>query len=152
MKLRELPLRFVTGAYILHAGWDKWHADEERAQALHGMATTAYPGLKRLPPTEFVRLLAAGEMATGAALLLPVVPAATAGAALSAFSGGLLGLYARVPGMRKEGSVWPSPQGTAVSKDVWMLGIGVGLLVDGAGRRLVARRERRRREASSPGS
>ncbi|HTZ08367.1 MAG TPA: hypothetical protein VMB72_04800 [Acidimicrobiales bacterium] len=144
MKLREVPLRCTTGAYILHAGWEKWHADEERAQALHAMATTAYPAVKRLPPTEFTRLLAAGEMATGSALLLPLVPTATAGLVLSAFAGGLLGLYARVPGMRREGSVWPTPQGTAVSKDVWMLGIGLGLVLDGAGRRLAASRLRRR--------
>jgi hypothetical protein len=31
------------------------------------------------------------------------------------------------------GSVWPTRAGTAISKDVWMLGIGVGLLADGSG-------------------
>lgn len=46
------------------------------------------------------------------------------------FSGALLGMYARIPAMRKEGSVWPSSQGTAVSKDSWMFAIGFGLVAD----------------------
>ena len=35
--------------------------------------------------------------------------------------------------MHKPNSVWPTPAGTAVSKDVWMLGIGLGLLAEGHG-------------------
>ena len=53
-----------------------------------------------------------------------------AGAALTGFSGGLVGMYLRTPALHKPGSVWPTPQGIAVSKDVWMLGIGTGLVVD----------------------
>jgi hypothetical protein len=34
--------------------------------------------------------------------------------------------------MHKPGSIWPSAQGTGISKDVWMLGIGLGLIVDEA--------------------
>jgi hypothetical protein len=59
-----------------------------------------------------------------------VVPAWLAGAALTGFLGALLGLYARTPGLRKPGSIWPAQPGIAVSKDVWMLGIGLGLLAD----------------------
>jgi hypothetical protein len=59
-----------------------------------------------------------------------VVPAAIAGTALTGFSAGLMGLYARTPGLRKPGSIWPTPQGTAISKDVWMLGAGLALLAD----------------------
>ena len=70
------------------------------------------------------------EITLGAALLLPVVPAAVAGAGLAAFSGGLLGLYARTPGMRKENSLFPTQQGTPLAKDVWMMGIGLGLVID----------------------
>ena len=70
------------------------------------------------------------EITLGAALLLPVVPAAVAGAGLAAFSGGLLGLYARTPGMRKEGTPFPTQQGIALAKDAWMLGIGLGLVID----------------------
>jgi uncharacterized membrane protein YkgB len=40
-------------------------------------------------------------------------------------------MYARTPAMHKPGSIWPSQAGVAVSKDVWMLGIGLGLVADG---------------------
>ena len=54
------------------------------------------------------------------------------GAALTAFSGSLVALYLRTPALHKPGSVWPTPNGIGVSKDVWMLGIGLGLLADAA--------------------
>lgn len=130
VKARDLPGRITTGAYILHAGLDKWHADEARAGAVHGMAAGAFPFLKQIPPGRFVRVLAASEIAIGAALVLPVVPSALAGAALTGFSGSLLAMYGRTPALRKPGSIWPSQIGTGVSKDVWMLGIGAGLIVD----------------------
>ncbi len=135
MKPRNVPTRVSTGAYILHSGISKWNGGDEQAEGLHGFASQAFPVLKSVSPRTFLRALAAGEVATGALLLTPVVPTAVAGAALTAFSGGLMGLYARTPGLRKPNSVWPSEQGLAVSKDVWMLGIGLGLLVDGTGRR-----------------
>jgi hypothetical protein len=57
------------------------------------------------------------------------VPTVVAGAALTGFSAGLLGLYLRTPGMTKPGkSVAPTQEGLPISKDVWMLGIGIGLL------------------------
>ena len=37
-------------------------------------------------------------------------------------------LHLRTPSLRKPGSIWPSQQGIGVSKDVWMLGIGLDLL------------------------
>ncbi len=131
IKARDVPGRIATGAFILHAGLEKWKGDEARAKALHGMASGAYPMLKDIPPEQFLRLLAASEIALGSALLIPFVPTALAGVALTGFSGALLGMYAKTPGMRKPGSIWPSQQGTAVSKDVWMLGIGLGLTIDG---------------------
>ncbi|HEY2691623.1 MAG TPA: hypothetical protein VGJ50_24535 [Streptosporangiaceae bacterium] len=94
------------------------------------MAAATYPVLNRIKPRDFVKLLSAGEIALGSALLLPVVPAAAAGAALTAFSAALLGIYARTPGMTKEDGIRPSQQGTALAKDVWMLGIGLGLTLD----------------------
>jgi uncharacterized membrane protein YphA (DoxX/SURF4 family) len=120
--------RITTGAFILHSGLGKWNGAPETAEGTHGMASTAYPVLKKLPPARFLKLLAAAEIAIGAALLTPLVPDRLAGAALTGFSGGLLGLYARVPGLRREGSVWPTQNGTAIAKDVWMLGIGLDLL------------------------
>ena len=111
VKAHHLPQRVATGAFILNSGIGKLRADEEAAAQLHGFAAGAYPFLARLKPADFVRLLAVSEITLGAALLLPVVPAAVAGAGLAAFSGGLLGLYARTPGMRKEGSPLPDPAG-----------------------------------------
>ena len=43
LKARDLPGRVATGAYILHAGLDKWGGDEARAVAVHGMAAGAFP-------------------------------------------------------------------------------------------------------------
>jgi uncharacterized membrane protein YphA (DoxX/SURF4 family) len=130
MKLSDIPLRLVTGAYIFHAGLDKWKGDEATATAIHGMASGTYPIVESVPPKRFLRLLAAGEMATGAALLAPTVSNAQAGLALTGFSGSLLGLYAKTPGMRKPGSIWPTQQGTPISKDIWMFGIGLALILD----------------------
>ena len=132
IKTRDLPGRISTGAYILHAGLAKWNVDEAHAQGLHAVASAAFPFLRRITPTRFGRLLAAGEVATGAALLTPLVPARWAGGALTIFSGALVAMYLRTPAMHRPGSVWPTPAGIAVSKDVFMLGIGVGLLVEAA--------------------
>jgi uncharacterized membrane protein YphA (DoxX/SURF4 family) len=134
MRIRDLPTRISTGAYILHAGLEKWHGSAEQAGAVHGMAAGAYPFLGKLRPPTFLKALAAGEIATGSALLIPVVSNRLAGAALTGFAGGLLTMYLRTPALHKPGSIWPTPAGIGVSKDVWMLGIGVGLLTDRAHR------------------
>jgi hypothetical protein len=128
---RRAPGRLTTGAFILNAGLGKWSADEETAARLHGMAAGTYPFLAKMRPEDFTRLLSASEVALGTALLLPIVPTWLAGAGLTAFSAGLLGLYARTPGMHKENSPQPTQQGTALAKDVWMLGIGLSLAADG---------------------
>jgi hypothetical protein len=129
LKARDLPGRVATGGYILHTGLEKWKGDEARAKALHSMASNAFPVLKDIPPTQFLKLLAGSEIALGAALLTPVVPGALAGLALTGFSGALMTMYARTPALRKPGSIWPSQQGTGVSKDIWMVGIGLGMIV-----------------------
>jgi uncharacterized membrane protein YphA (DoxX/SURF4 family) len=131
MKLRNAPTRVATGVYILHSGWEKWRSDEDRAAGVHGMAAGAYPVFNSMKATDFLKVLSVGELAVGAALLAPFVPPAVAGAALTGFSGALVGMYLRTDALHKPGSVWPTPQGVGVSKDVWMLGIGLGLLVDG---------------------
>ena len=132
MKLRTIPPRVAAGAFIAHTGWEKWHGTPEQAVGVHGMAAAAYPVFKNMSPPDFLRMLAAGELATGAALLAPFIPSSVAGAALTGFSGALLTMYLRTPALHKRGSVWPTRQGLPVSKDVWMLGIGLGLLVDAA--------------------
>jgi len=129
LKARDLPGRIATGAFIVHSGLEKWKGDEARAKALHSMAANAFPMLKDIPPSQFLKLLAGSEIALGSALLAPVVPGALAGLALSGFSGALLAMYARTPALRKPGSIWPSQQGVGVSKDVWMLGIGLGMVI-----------------------
>lgn len=90
---------------------------------------TAFPFLTEIPPEKFLRMLAVSEIATGTALLLPLIPSKLAGLALVGFSGSLLAMYWRTPGMHKPGSIWPTPKGVAISKDVWMLGIGLSLLM-----------------------
>lgn len=131
IKLRDVPGRMTTGVYVFHTGLEKWSADEERAAGVHGMAKGAYPFLDGIPASQFIKLLAAGEMATGAALLNPFVSNQLAGLALTGFSGALLGMYWRTESLHQPGSPWPTQAGIAVSKDVWMLGIGLGLLLSG---------------------
>jgi uncharacterized membrane protein YphA (DoxX/SURF4 family) len=133
VRLRHLPGRLTTGVFIVNSGLSKRHANDDTAAALHGMAAGAYPFLHSVSPQRFVRLVCAGEVALGITLLLPVVPTVVAGAALTTFSAGLLGLYLRTPDMREEGSLRPTPQGMSIAKDVWMFGIGLTLLVDGLG-------------------
>jgi hypothetical protein len=130
IKAAHLAPRIAAGAFILNSGLGKWSVDEETAAQLHGFASGTYPFLSKLKPKDFARLLSAAEITLGAALLVPVVPSAVAGAGLTAFSGGLLGLYARTPGMRKDGTPFPTQQGIPLAKDVWMLGIGLGLVID----------------------
>ncbi|MFD4947226.1 hypothetical protein ACFVYE_13945 [Streptomyces sp. NPDC058239] len=125
---RDVPPRLATGAFILNSGLGKLKADEETAQGVHGMACTAYPFLKKIEARRFTRLLALSEMAVGGTLLCPLVPTRVAGLALTGFSGGLLGLYLRVPGMREPGSLRPTQNGIPLAKDTWMLGIGLGFL------------------------
>ena len=129
--LSEIGPRISAGAFILNSGLGKRAADDQTAAGLHGFATGTYPFLADVEPRQFVRALSTAEIAIGAALLTPFVPTAVAGAALTGFAGGLLGLYLKTPGMRKEGSLAPTEQGLSVAKDVWLLGIGVGLLTRG---------------------
>lgn len=129
-KLRRTPLRMVTGAFILNSGIGKLRADEKAAEGPHGMAANAYPALEKVPPKPFIKTLAVGETVLGAALLLPVVPAGLAGLGLIGFSGALLGMWWRTPGMHEPDSPRPTKQGVPIAKDVWMLGIGASLVAD----------------------
>jgi hypothetical protein len=142
--LSEIAPRISAGAFILNSGLGKRGADAEAAAGMHGFAAGTYPFLKNLEPQQFARTLSTAEIAVGALLLTPFVPTAMAGAALTGFSGGLLGLYLKTPGMRKPGSLAPTEQGLAIAKDSWLLGIGIGLLVRGT----VDRGPRRVRKAA----
>jgi hypothetical protein len=125
--------RLTSGAFILSSGMAKLGADEKTEEGLHAMATGAYPFLGRIPPHRFTRLLGCAEVGLGTVLLLPVVPAGFAGAALTAFSSGLVGLYLRTPGTHRKGSPLPTQEGVPLAKDTWLLGIGVGLMCDRRG-------------------
>lgn len=127
--LHRLPLRATTGAFILNSGIGKLSLDAESAAGLQSMAANAFPQLKDMKPEEFGKLLAIGETTLGAALLLPFVPRLVAGLGLTAFSGALLWMYHKTPGLTHDG-VRPTPDGIGVAKDVFMLGAGLSLLLD----------------------
>lgn len=130
-KLRRAPLRAVTGAFILNSGLAKLKGDPQTAAAVHGMAVGAYPVISKVSPTVFLKVLGVTEIAVGSVLLFPVVPAGLAGITLTGFAGSLLGLYVRTPALH-DAKMRPTQAGTAVSKDIWMAGIGIGLIVDAA--------------------
>jgi len=130
VKAWQLPPRLITGAYFLNAGLSKRGADDATAGQLHGFASGTYPVLGKLDAKRFTSLLSTAEIAIGTALVLPLVPAWLAGAGLTAFALGTLGLYLRTPGMRQEGSLRPTQQGIPLAKDAWMVGIGLALMVD----------------------
>lgn len=133
VKIRHLPTRLATGAFILNAGLIKLDADDEAAKNLHATASTAYPMSEQVDRDVFVKALAATEVALGAALVAPVVPTRMAALGLAAYSGGLLGMYMRIPGMRQHGSIRPTQDGMALAKDVWMAGIALTMLMDSGG-------------------
>ncbi len=131
----EIAPRLSAGAFIFNSGLTKRTASTETAAWVHGSAAGTYPFLKHLEPEQFTRVLSTTEIVLGAALMNPLVPTRLAGAALTGFAGGLFGLYWRTPGMRQPGSLRPTDQGVALAKDVWLLGIGVGLLAGGRRKR-----------------
>lgn len=125
------PARLAPGLFFFSTATDKANADAETAKGIHGMAKVL-PGTDMFEPEDFVKLVSAAEYGVGAALVTPFVPNRLAGAALTAFSAGLLGMYFRIPGMIREGSkIRPSQDGTALAKDFWLLGTGVSLMMRG---------------------
>lgn len=130
-KLRRAPVRLATGAYIVNSGVNKLSADGGTAVFLHNAAANTFPVLKRVEPKLFTKVLAVGEIAVGAALLLPVVPAGLAGLALIGFGGALTAVYVRTPEWHDR-HLRPTAEGTGPAKDVWLVGAGVGLLLDAA--------------------
>lgn len=138
-RLRHLPLRAATGAFILNAGLGKQDMPEEQAAGLQAAGAQAFPAVESMEPAEFGKALAHSETALGAALLAPMVPSGVAGAGLAAFGAALLAMYVRNPEMREPNSLRPSRTGTPLAKDFWLLGIGLGLMVDAWGMRRARR-------------
>ena len=129
-KIRRASVRLVTGAFTFNSGVDHLKADEETAGQLHELAAGTYPFLRKVDPKLFAKALATGELAVGGLLLVPIVPSWLAGLTLTGFAGGLVGLYVRTPGLRREGSVFPTQQGLGFAKDTWLAAIGISLLAD----------------------
>lgn len=130
MSLAQLPLRLTTGAFVLNSGIGKLNLSDEEAEGLQQMASNGVPVLADMSPAAFRRFIAVTEIGVGAVQLIPKVPGWLAGSALSAFSAGLLNMYLNTPGMTQDDGVRPSQDGTAVAKDVWMLGAGVSMIID----------------------
>ena len=131
MRLSHLPLRLATGAYILNSGLGKRGADEGTATWMRDQAAQVVPQAADMEPQQFAKLLSTGEIALGAALLTPLVSPLKAGLALTAFSVGLLDMYRKTPGMTQEDGIRPTPEGLGMAKDVWLLGSGLALVLDG---------------------
>ena len=130
-RVSNQPIRLAAGSFILNSGVEKLKVQEDRAKGLHGMAKGSFPFFENVPPEQFAKGLAVAEIAIGGALLLPVVPDRMAGLALTPFAGGLLWMYANTDGMHEPGGFRPTRTGTALAKDVWLLGIGLTLLATG---------------------
>lgn len=131
MRLSHIPLRLATGAFILNSGLSKRSLAGEAAEGVHGMASSAVKPIEGMKPDTFAKVLSGSEMALGVALLAPMVSARTAGLGLTAFSAGLLRLYWVTPGMRQPNDIRPTQEGNGLAKDVWLLGAGLTLLLDG---------------------
>ena len=58
------------------------------------------------------------------------MPKKIAGAALGAFSAGLLSMYFRNPAMTESDGIRPSQEGMSLAKDSFMLAIAGALLTD----------------------
>ncbi|MCU1553769.1 MAG: hypothetical protein JWM13_1255 [Arthrobacter sp.] len=130
MRVTHIPLRLVTGAFILNSGWTKRELDKDNAAGLQAMAARVVPPVSRLGPEKFGKLLSYAEIMLGTALLAPFVPSRLAGLGLGVFSGSLFTMYLRTPGMTLEDGIRPSPQGTVLAKDIWMFGIAAALVLD----------------------
>lgn len=126
--LSNAALRLVSGAFILNSGVGKLSLDAEHAAGLQAAAARVVPQVSDLEPAKFGKLLAAGEIGLGAALLAPFIPSRLAGLALGGFAGGLVATYLKSPGMTKADGVRPTPAGIAMAKDIWLAGIAVALV------------------------
>lgn len=128
--MSHIPLRVTTGAFILNAGYGKRNLDKDSAAGLQAMAARVIPPVSRVKPETFGKLLSYSEMTLGAALLAPFLPSRLVGVGLGIFSGSMLAMYRKTPGMTEADGVRPTQKGTPLAKDVWMFGIAVALVLD----------------------
>lgn len=149
MSIAQIPARLTAGAFVLNAGLGKKDLPEEAAAQMQEMGSAGVPMLQKLTPAQFKTFLTATEVGIGAALLAPFVPGWLAGGALLAFSGGLLNMYRKTPGLTVDG-IRPTQEGTAVAKDVFMLGIGASLILDSLSSRSRRRKAKKAKKAQQP--
>lgn len=134
VKLRQYIPRLAAGAYVLNSGLSRRGADAATAENAHAMAANAYPFLAEVEPQRFTKSLSTAEIALGAALVTPFVPTGLVALGLGVFSSGLVGMYVKTPGMTRDDGIRPTPDGMGLAKDVFLLGIAGGLLVDALSR------------------
>lgn len=135
MKLDTALLRAVPGAFILNSGIGKLGIDEESAGGLQQMAANGVPMVENMTPAQFGKFLSYGEIAVGAALLLPFVPTRIAGAALTTFASGLVANYFSIDSMTEDDGIRPSQDGIPVAKDTWLAAIGLALMFTTGGKK-----------------
>ncbi|GAA2098529.1 MULTISPECIES: hypothetical protein [Brevibacterium] len=128
-------LRGASGATIFNAGVEKLGLSESSAGYLQSMAAKGFPVLAELDAQQFGKLLAAAEMAVGAALLAPFIPTRLAGLALGGFSAGMLTMYFRTEEFTKGDGIRPQGEGVSVSHNVWLAAIAAALVIRGGSRR-----------------
>lgn len=131
-KLSNAALRSTTGAFILNSGINKLGLRGESAAGLQRMAAQGIPAVGQLSPDQFGKFMSYGEIAVGAALLLPLVPTRIAGAGLGALSAGLVAAYFRTSSMTESDGIRPSSEGIGNAKDLWLAAIALSLMLRGS--------------------
>lgn len=130
VKLHHVPPRLASGAFILNTGITKRSLDVDGATGLRDQAANAFPFLKKMDPVRFGKALSTFEIALGTALLAPMVPTRVAAAGLSGFSAALMAVYLKTPGFTRDDGIRPAPADMGIARDVFMLGSGLGLMVE----------------------
>lgn len=116
--LRRAPLRLTTGALVINSGISRFTVSDETSATIQHTAARYVPQVERIKPDLFSKLLAAGQVAVGSALLLPIVPSYAAGLGASLLGGSLAAAKWRTHGSRLS------------TDDLLMAGTGVSLLLD----------------------
>lgn len=131
MRISNAILRGVSGAYLIQSGLGKKDLPEEVYAGLKGMASIGIPQFGEWDDKTFGQFLWLSEVGIGTLLVTPFVNKRLAGAALLAFSAGMLSMYFNNDEMTQDDGIRPSQDGTPLSKDVWLGAIGAALMVQG---------------------
>jgi hypothetical protein len=92
LPLGAIASRAAAGSYLVRTGLETWSGSEARARELHATASNIVPPVQRMSPDMLLKVVAAGQVSLGAALLLPTPPSRLARVGLAA---GLAALAAR---------------------------------------------------------